>query len=314
MARTPAQSDPMSLLKPEALGKAGRLELIARGVVEGFVTGRHRSPYKGFSAEFAEHRQYVAGDDLRNLDWRVYGKSDRYYIKQYVEETNLRATLLLDASGSMSYRGKAAAKVDGQALSKFEYARYLAATLSHLLIHQQDAAGLVTFDHAIRRYIPARSRPSHLRVLMQALSDCRQGQETQLAPILHDVAERIHRRGLVLVFSDLFDEPEEILSALQHFCFKKHEVLVFHVLAEEELTFPFSRQAQFEDLEVEGRRVQLDARAIRAEYLDRIRKFLDEIRRGCGRMNIDYIPVSTARSFEDSLSDYLARRRLRARH
>jgi uncharacterized protein (DUF58 family) len=311
MARRGAEQDALSLLRPEALGKAGRLELIARGVVEGFVSGRHRSPYKGFSAEFAEHRQYVSGDDLRDLDWRVYAKSDRYYIKQYVEETNLRATLLVDASGSMSYTGRAAGKVDGQPLSKFQYARYLAATLAHLLIHQQDAAGLVTFDHAIGRYIPARSRPSHLRVLLDALADCSDGRETQLAPILHDVAERIHRRGLVLILSDLFDDPAEILNALHHFCFKKHEVLVFHILAQEELTFPFSRQAQFEDLEVAGRRVQLDARAIRAEYLDRIRTFLDEIRNACGRMNIDYIPVSTARPFDEVLSDYLSRRRRR---
>ncbi|MFP4355076.1 MAG: DUF58 domain-containing protein [Phycisphaerae bacterium] len=305
------QTDYLQLLRPDALGKISRLELIARGVVEGFVTGRHRSPFKGFSVEFAEHRQYAPGDDLRDLDWRVYGKSDRYYIKQYIEETNLRCTILLDASGSMCYAGKQAAKIDGKAISKFEYARYLAASLAHLMIHQQDATGLVTLDNRIRRYIPARSRANHLRVILQQLQRTEPGSETALAPILHNVAERIHRRGLVILISDLFDDPEQILQALHHFRFKKHEVLVLHTMAEEELTFPFSANSLFEDLELPERRIQLDPRAIRAEYLDRVRDFVETIRTGCGQMQVDYVPLSTGQDFADGLSAYLANRRSR---
>jgi uncharacterized protein (DUF58 family) len=187
----------MRLLDPDALTKLGRLELIARGVVEGFVAGRHRSPYRGFSVEFAEHREYVPGDNPRDLDWRVYAKSDRYYIKRYIEETNLRSVILLDASGSMSYTGEGAARRGGRRLSKFEYGQYLAATLAHLMIHQQDAVGLVTFDTEVRRYIPSRSRTSHLRVLLEELDGTEPGDETALAPIFHHIAERAHRRGLI---------------------------------------------------------------------------------------------------------------------
>jgi len=309
MIRSENQPKYMRLLDPDALAKIHKLELIARGVVEGFVSGRHKSPYKGFSVEFAEHRQYTPGDDLRNLDWRVFGKSDRYYVKQYIEETNLRATILLDASGSMKYAGRQAAKHDGKALSKFEYGQYLAASLGHMMIHQQDAVGLVTFDTRIRRYIPARSRVSHLRVILKELTETRPGDETALAPIFHDIADRAHRRGLVIVISDLFDDPEKILTALHHFRYKKHEVLLLHVLAEEELTFPFGQWSVFRDLEVSGRRVRLDPRAVRAEYLDQVRRFIRRIELGCGQMSIDYVPMSTARGFDMALAYYLARRR-----
>ncbi len=301
----------LTLLNPEALGKISRLELIARGVVEGFVSGRHKSPYRGFSVEFAEHRQYAPGDDIRDLDWRVYAKSDRYYIKQYIEETNLRATMLLDASGSMDYTGDRAARLDGEPLSKFRYAQYLAASLAYMLIHQQDAVGLVTYDTAVRRYIPARSRASHLTVLLQALTETAPGSETSIAPIFHDIAERVRRRGLVIVFSDLFDDPDEILTALHHFRFKKHEVVLFHVLAEEELTFPFDAASIFEDLEVDDHHVQLDPLAVRGAYLDKVREFLGRIETGCGQMDVDYVPVTTSKPFDDALADYLAARRAR---
>ncbi len=301
--------DYMRLLDPEALAKIHRLELIARGTVEGFVSGRHKSPFKGFSVEFAEHRQYAPGDDVKDLDWRVYGKSDRYYIKQYIEESNLRATILLDASGSMSYRGgRAASRRDGQ-LSKFDYARFLAASLAHLMLHQQDAVGLVTFDTKIRRYIPARSRISHLRAILEELSGTVAGNETNLAPIFHDIAERVHRRGLVIIISDLFDDPEQIIKALHHFRYRKHEVIVLHVMAEEELEFPFEGQVLFHDLELAGPDVQFDVRAIRAAYLDEVRSFIHRLEVGCGQMSIDYVPLSTARSFDVALAQYLAHRR-----
>jgi len=305
--------DYMRLLDPDALAKIHRLELIARGLVEGFVSGRHRSPYKGFSVEFAEHRQYVPGDDLRDLDWRVYAKSDRYYIKQYIEETNLRSVILLDASGSMRYTGRQAARQGGRRLSKFAYGRFLAASLAHLMINQQDAVGLVTFDTAIRRYIPSRSRVSHLRTLLEELVDTEPGAESALAPVFHDIAERAHRRGLIVIISDLFDDPKEILNALHHFRYRKHEVLLLHVMAEEELTFPFDRWSQFRDLELASRRVQLDPRSVRASYLEHVRDFIDEIRSGCGRMDVDYVQLSTRRSFAVALAHYLASRRTRTK-
>jgi len=313
MISTGNQPEYMRLLDPDALAKFHRLELIARGVVEGFVSGRHKSPYKGFSVEFAEHRQYVPGDDIRDLDWRVYAKSDRYYVKQYIEETNLRSVILLDASGSMKYTGEQAARHDGRRLSKFEYAQYLAASLAHLMVHQQDAVGLVTFDTEVRRYIPSRSRTSHLRVILDSLAHLEPGNETALAPIFHDIAERAHRRGLIVIISDLFDDPEAIMKALHHFRYRKHEVLVLHVMAEEELTFPFDQWSLFRDLEVAGHRVQLDPRSVQAEYLDQVRRFIKRIEMGCGQMNVDYVPLSTRRSFDMALAHYLAQRKSRAR-
>ena len=307
------QPEYMYLLDPQVLAKVHRLELIARGVVEGFVAGRHQSPFKGFSVEFAEHRQYTPGDCLRDLDWRVYAKSDRYYIKQYIEETNLRAVILLDASGSMKYTGSMAARHNGQRLSKFEYGQYLAASLAHLMIHQQDAVGLVTFDTEVRRYIPARSRANHLRVVLQELSETVPGEETSLAPIFHDIAERAHRRGLIVVISDLFDDLDELMKALHHFRYRKHEVLLLHVMAEEELLFPFEQWTDFRNLEITEHHVQLDPLSIRAAYVEEIRKFIDRIQMTCGQMNIDYVQLSTRQDFGVALAHYLARRRSRTK-
>lgn len=296
------------LLDPDALAKIHRLQLLARGTVAGSISGRHRSPYRGFSVEFAEHREYAPGDNIRDLDWRVYARSDRYYIKQYIEETNLRATILLDASGSMRYVGDASARHRGRRLSKFDYARLLAASLMHLLIHQQDAVGLVTFDSAVRRYLPARTRPSYLRVMLEALSDAAPERDTALAPIFHDIAERIQRRGMIIVLSDCFDDPDPILKALHHFRFRKHDVIVFQIMAEEERTFPFERWSLFRDLEPGDLQIQTDPLAIRADYLNEVRRFQEKLARGCGRMNIDYVPLSTRQDFSLALSGYLARR------
>jgi len=308
-----ARAKYMRLLDPQALAKIHRLELVARGVVEGFVSGRHKSPYKGFSVEFAEHRQYVPGDDIADMDWRVFGRSDRYYIKQYIEETNLRATILVDCSGAMGYEGDSAAKHDGDKLSKFEYARFLAASLAHLMIYQQDAVGLVTFDTRIRRYIPARNRVSHIHVLFQELADNECGSETSMAPVLHDIAERVHRRGLVIIISDLFDDPDEILKALHHFRYRKHDVIVMHVMADEETTFPFTGFCDFKDLEIAGQRVQLDARAVRTEYLKQLRRHIAQLEMGCGQMKIDYVQLTTKQTYEEALARYLAERKERAK-
>jgi uncharacterized protein (DUF58 family) len=297
------------LLKSDSLSRISRLEFIARGVVSGFVTGRHQSPYKGTSIEFAEHRQYVPGDDIRALDWRVFGKSDRYYIKQYKEETNLRATILLDASGSMSYAGERAAPIEGQIPSKFEYAKYLAAAMTYLLINQQDAVGLVHFDDKIGEYIPARSNARHMRELIGKLENVQTGGETQLAGIFDDIAERVHRRGLMIVISDLFDDPQSLIKSLYHFRYRRHEVILFHVMAEEELTFPFDKWSDFRDLENESVKQELDPQTIRAEYLDRVRSFIGDLELACGRMEIDYVPMNTRVPFDTALSGFLATRR-----
>jgi uncharacterized protein (DUF58 family) len=299
----------LHLLDPEAMAKISRVELLARHPVEGFISGRHRSPYRGFSVEFAEHREYAPGDDLRDLDWRAYAKSDRYYIKQYIEETNLRATILLDASGSMAYRGDNAAPLKGKPLSKFEYARYLAASLVRLLLNQQDAVGLVTFDTAVRRYVPSRCRTNHMSVLLEELFQTETGEETALAPVFHDIAERVHRRGLLIIISDLFDRAEDILKALHHFRFRKHDVIVMHVMAEEELTFPFKRWSQFRNLEQAGQHLDIDPEALRSAYLSEVRTFLDTLEKGCGEMKVDYVPFSTRQDFGLALAGYLSHRR-----
>lgn len=299
----------MRLLPAATLARLGKLEVTARAAVAGSITGRHKSPYKGFSVEFAEHRQYVPGDDPRNLDWRAYGKCDRYYIKQYIEETNLRATVLVDASGSMSFAGDEAAKLNGKPASKFDYAQHLAAVLTYLLIHQQDAVGMVTFDSALRRYVPARSRPSQIRILLEELSRTEPGAETDLGTIFHDIAERIPRRGLVIIISDMFGELDSIINALQHFRYRKHQVMLLHVMAEEELTFPFEKWTNFRCLEQRALQQQLDPRAIRAAYLDRVGQFVRGLDLECGRMQIDYVPMNTKTPYDVALANYLVNRR-----
>ena len=298
----------MRWLPSKTTATIASMEFISRGVMQGFIAGRHKSPHKGFSIEFAEHRQYTPGDDLRNLDWHVLARSDRSYIKQYVEETNLRATILVDTSGSMKFRGDAAAAVEGAPCSKLEYAQYLAAILSYLFIGQQDAVGLVTFDTAIRTYIPARARASQVRALLEALDATKPGGETAIADIFHDIAERIPRRGLVIIVSDLFDDPERIVNALHHFRHRRHEVVVLHVLADEELTFPFDQFTRFRNLEGVSD-IQTDPKALRASYLEQIRLFLQAIKNGCGRIGADYVAMNTATPFDQALSAYLTRRR-----
>jgi uncharacterized protein (DUF58 family) len=301
----------MQLLPEETASVISRMELLARRKMQGTMSGRHMSPNKGFSVIFAEHRQYSPGDDIRDLDWRVLGKSDRYYVKQYIEETNLRTTIVLDCSGSMRYRGELAAAVAGRKLSKFEFARYLAAGLSYLLVRQQDAVGLVTCDTRIRKFIKAASRPSQVRRILEELHQSEPGGDTALATTLHEVADRIPRRGLVILISDFFDDPEKIVEALHHFAFNQHEVIAFHVMAEEELTFPFRNFNDFRDLESSGRRLKLDPQTVRAAYLDKVRSHLQLIERGCGQLHTDYVPLSTKKPYSKALMDYLGRRNKR---
>ncbi len=303
-----SQNAPYQFLRGDSLKRISRLELIARGVVEGFVSGRHQSPYKGTSIEFAEHRQYVPGDDLRNLDWRVFGKSDRYYIKQYKEETNLRATILLDASGSMAYAGDRSAKIDDQPVTKFEYARYLAATMAHLLIHQQDAVGLATFDTEVRDFIPCRSNARHMRLLLEKMEKLEAGNETEPAPIFDEIAERVSRRGLLIVISDLFGDADAIVKSLHHFRYCRHEVILFHVMAEEELSFPFESWSDFRDLENASIHEELDPATLRADYLDQVRTHIHKIETACGQLEMDYVPMNTRVPFDTALAGFLASR------
>ncbi len=296
MPTDPALS--LNLIDPKALARLGRLELIARHVVEGFISGRHRSPHKGFSVEFAEHRDYARGDDPRDIDWRVFARSDRYTIKQYEEETNLRAYLLVDASGSMKYAGGS--------VSKFRYAQCVAATLAYLMLRQQDAVGLVTFDSDVRQYVPPRSRPSHLRDLLEELEMTSPGGETSLAAVMHHLAERVRRRGLMILISDCFDEIDPLSGALHHWRHRHHEVIILHVMAPEERTFPFQRYSQFRCLENPRIRVMLDPSAVRREYLRRVSTFLSELGRRCGEMEIDYLCLDTSQPFDEALVRYLA--------
>lgn len=287
-------------LDPTALARFGRLELIARLVVEGVMSGLHKSPFKGFSVEFAEHRQYGPGDEIRHIDWRAFGKSDRYYVKEYEEETNLKAYLVVDSSGSMGYAGGT--------VSKFEYARRLAASLAYMMISQRDAVGLVTFDDAVRAMIPAKSAPGHFSVLCKTLEDARTGGETPLSGILHTLAERIKRRGLVVIISDGFDQVDELTAALGHLRHRRHEVLFLHTLAPEEEEFPFRRPSRFRNLERIDQQLRVDPVSLRAAYLERFNAFCETLKERARAMDADYHRASTAVTVEKTLLDYLASR------
>ncbi len=286
-------------LDPKVLNKISNLDLKARLIVEGFVSGLHRSPYHGFSVEFAQHREYTPGDDLRHLDWKVYGRSDRLYLKEYEQETNLRAYLLLDTSESMKY-------ASGE-VSKLEYACYVAASLTHLIIEQQDAVGFARFDSEVRKFIPSSSSLAHKKTILQEMTLLTSERKTRLGGILHTLAERIRHRGLVILISDLFDEPKEIFSGLQHFRHKGHDVIVFHILDEYEVTFPFERMTLFKGLE-DLPEVLTDPRALRKEYLEEVNSFVTGLRRTCLQERIDYVQISTDQFLDVALSSYLARR------
>ncbi|MCL6504033.1 MAG: DUF58 domain-containing protein [Pirellulales bacterium] len=287
-------------LDPAALVRLKNLSLAARLVVEGLFAGHHRSPHRGFSIEFAEHRQYTPGIDPRHIDWRVLGRRDKLYVKQYEEETSLRCYLLVDTSASMGYRCSAP-------LTKLEYACFLAASLAYLMALQHDAVGLITYDAAVRQRIPARQGPDHLRAVLRRLEAVTPSGTTSTSATFHELAERLARRALVIVLSDLFDEPQPLLSALKHFRHKKHEVLVFQTLDPAELTFPFDDVTRIEDLET-GREITSDPRAFRQAYLEALGAFLAEVQQGCRQAQIDHQIVRTSEPVGDFLGRYLARR------
>ncbi len=245
-------------LEPAALARVKNLSMVARGVVEGAISGLHASPYKGFSVEFAEHREYTAGDDPRHLDYKMLARTDRLYIKQYEEETNMRVQVLLDTSGSMGYSHEAK-------ISKFDYGAYLTAILAYLMTRQQDMVGVTTFDTDIRLDMPCRSSPRHFNEIMRQLEAIKPGQETDLAETLHKLANRSKKRCLIVLISDLYDEPEEVIRALHHFRHRRHEVIVFHVFDRAEVEFPFRDTIAFHDLET-NERIQIDPAYVRDTY------------------------------------------------
>ena len=299
----------MKWLPPSAMATISRCELFGRTMKMGFISGRHRSPKKGNSVEFAEHRQYMPGDDLRTLDWKVLGRKNRLYIRQYEEESNLRTTILLDCSGSMGFDGSYAAKQDGQTLTKFDYARYLTAALTFMLTGQQDAVGLVLYDSKMRTYLPAKSSATQMRLILETLDKTKVGGETDHAPTLNQIAERIPSRGLVIIISDLLSpDTEALIKALHHFHYRRHEIIVCHVLAEEEVSFNFDGHVHFENLEG-PEDLLIDAKSIRAGYLEQVNAFLKKVSDGVRKMDADYVPLNTKIPFDKALVDYLARRR-----
>ncbi|MFO0843136.1 MAG: DUF58 domain-containing protein [Gemmataceae bacterium] len=262
------------------------LELQARLIVEGYLSGMHKSPYHGFSVEFAQHREYVPGDDLKHLDWKVYSRTGRFYLKQYEEETNLTLWLLIDASESMRHGSRPEVR-------KYDYACMAAAALAYLTLHQQDAVGLATYDHAVRALLRPTSQASHLKQIVTILNKGPGKERTALAPIFHDLAERITRRGIIVILSDCFDGLDDILAGLKHLRHKRHEVLLLQVLDPAELEFPFQEATLFRGMEQEPE-LLTDPRSLRDGYLDNLTGFLEQLRTGCLMQNIDYVQLRTS--------------------
>ncbi|MFW6060973.1 MAG: DUF58 domain-containing protein, partial [Phycisphaeraceae bacterium] len=305
---TPTTPTPTRYLDPAALARLKNMGLAARLVVDGLFAGHHRSPRRGYSVEFAEHREYTLGDDPRHLDWKVLAKRDRLYIKQYEEQTSLRGYILLDASASMGYH-------HGGAMSKLEYAKYLAATLGQLMLAQHDAFGLIVCGDTVRADIPPRQGRSHMRLVLDQLENTDAQGETNLPRTFHDLAERLKRRALIIVLSDLFDcagptahnPASTLLEALGHLRHRKHEAIVLQMLDPAELTFPFQNIGEIEDMET-GNRITADAEALRRHYLDQLNDYLNRLRRGCLSREIGYALADTSEPFDVFLGTYLKRR------
>ena len=283
---------------PKVLAGISNLALRARWVVEGLMSGVHRSRAKGFSVEFEEHREYSPGDEIRRIDWKALGKFDRYFIKEYEDETNLRAYLVLDASASMNYAS------DG--ISKFDYACTLTASLAYLILKQQDSAGLVTFSDRIEAFIPPRAKRDYITQILHALENRGPGGDTNVGKILEEIAGQVKRRGLIVLVSDLLDDAEAILKGLRHFRFKGNDVIVFHLLDQAELDLPFEGNILFEDLEAANLQVIADPRAIRSTYQQVVQEFIGNIRKQCHDSAIDYQIISTATPLDRALASYLS--------
>lgn len=288
-------------IDPKILVKIASLELKAKYVVEGFMTGLHRSPYKGFSVEFAEYSQYMPGDDLRYIDWKVFGRTDKFFVKEFEEETNLKCYLTLDISESMGYKSKKAA------LTKLEYASYLTASLAYFMTHQRDGAGLVTIDNQIRDFIPVSLKTGHLHSILVTLERVKLGTTTNMASILHNLAEIYVKRGLVILVSDLLDDTDAIIGALKHFRFKGHEIILFHILDNDELEFPFTGLTRFIEMETTTEMVTLPD-ALRQNYLKQLNAFISRYKAECLSYDIDYVLLNTSKPLDLALMGYLAKR------
>ncbi|HEY1376960.1 MAG TPA: DUF58 domain-containing protein [Gemmataceae bacterium] len=289
----------VNYLDPLTLAQVGGLELQARLVVEGYLAGLHRSPHHGFAVEFAQHREYSPGDDVKHIDWKVFGRTERFYLKQYEQETNLVCWLLVDASQSMAY--------GSGPVRKYDYACMAAASLAYLIVRQADSVGLAVFDAQVRRFIRAAGHAPQLKEVVRALGDGPSTAPTKLGPVLHEIAGRARQRGLVMLFSDLFDDVPAILSGLQHLRYDRHEVVVFHVLDPAEEDFPFDGATKFRGLEIPAE-LLTDPRGLRDGYLRELNAFRDDLRRGCRGMNIDLVPLRTDQSLGLALARYLAHR------
>ena len=285
----------------DVIARINNMQLLAKTVVQGFLLGLHRSPFRGFSVEFAEYRQYSPGDDVKHVDWKVYAKRDRYYVKQFEEETNLVCNIFLDASASMNY------KSNEEGVTKLEYACYLTACLAYFMMMQRDATGLTIFDSEVRLILPPRLRQSHLQRILAELEGLRPGRETNIAGPLHERAEALKRRGLIVLISDLIDEPESVLSALRHFRFQGHDIIVLHVMDDAELNFPFVTMTEFTDLET-GEKTVVSPEGMRSTYLAELRRFLSVYEKGCADVKADYKLFDTKTPLELALSEYLYRR------
>ncbi len=295
-------------LHPEIIRRISRLELRARTVVEGFLSGLHASPHRGYSVEFSAYREYAPGDDIRHIDWRVFGRSDRLYIKQYEEDTNLRSTVLLDCSGSMAYPEDS----DSGRITKWDYAATVAASIAYLQVRQRDAVGLILFDEAVRHERPPASSMQHLSNLVTLIESQTPHGATDPRTSLHGLADRIRRRGLVVLISDLLADLNEVVSGLQRLRHAGHDVLVLHVMDRDEIEFPFSDWTLFEGLE-QRLEIRTDPQSLRIEYQKRLNEFLSRIRSYCMDHRIDYVLLSTEEPLEVALTAFLAKRMHRIR-
>jgi len=286
-------------LSEEFIAKIDKFNLRARLIVEGFIVGLHKSPYHGFSVEFSDHRQYNPGDPIRNLDWKVYAKTNRYYLKRYEEETNLKSYILVDHSNSMKY--------SSGGINKLEYAKALASALTYLMLSQQDAVGLLSYTNRITSYIPPRSMRSYLNVLLKQLYKLKAAEKTNTATILHSLAERIKKRGLIIIVSDLIDKPDQILQGLQHFRHHKHEVILFHIQDQQEQDFDFRKETEFIDSET-GERIVVNPWQIRQDYLKVYQENTTYLKTKCHEAFIEYNPITTSTPFDQTLLQYLIKR------
>ena len=292
--------DYKNLLDPSFISKLNSLELKARLVVEGFMVGLHKSPYHGFSVEFSEHRAYMQGDNLKDVDWKVFGKTEKYFIKQYEEETNLRSYIFLDTSNSMAYNS-------GENISKLNYSVTLAAALGYLMIHQQDAVGLTLYSEKIQKFLPPKSSRAYLQEILKNLAIVQASEKTNTSASLSEGAEKLKRRGLVIIISDFFDEINSVLKALKHFSYNKNEVIVFQILDPMEKTFSFGKDAIFKDLET-GDELTTQPYQIQKAYREAMREFVNKIKAECLNSNIDYNLIDTSDPYDKALLRYIQKR------